>query len=208
MVTISYLWFSSQVQQPPAGEEMTLEQAKELAMRKARSPSFSPRYATEAKIDPYLFKKYYFIYVWSKYHPDNLLCMVNKQGKVFQLPKDFNKLILDKDLVLSRPEEVENLIEFYLRVSTIHPDDEFVLLNTAAGIPGISQENIERYKDLIQPIKLLSQDNHLWSADFFTWELVGGFLNQWQLRISKNGEISIKSREELERRLGDFQMLQ
>lgn len=195
------------------GEEISLEKAKELAMWYARrSKEFrrvagEPASATEAANlkHPY-FRSYYFIYVWGPFgHADNRPFAVSQQGDVFLLPDEFNDLVKDVKLELTSPQQVQSLIDFYLKLNIVMPRaDKYIILKDVTDIPGIKKQPdiIEQYREVVQPIDI-SENEQGWGVEFFTWRAAGGVLFRWELDVRRTGQIQVIRRDLLEKDIGD-----
>lgn len=201
-------------------EVIDREQAEELALEKAKTDPdivFDPYSVTEAGFDQdhvpdehFLhqeFKNYYFLYVWSREaHSDHCPYAVSKEGFVFKLSKEFNKLTADRGLLIENAEEGLELIRFYLVFNVALPGtDKHLLLYDLNEIPGI-EEGMEEYEQYRQQVKapLVKEHNSGWSYEFHTWQLVRGRLLRWEAFLDNSGTLDVQEKNEIETHLGQY----
>lgn len=197
---------------------VNLEEAENIALKAAKDHpdvEFSPHSTSVANFDSPSapdqfsihndFKEYHFVYVWSELrHIYNEPFAISKKGNVFKLPEEFNELVADRNLHLENEEEAIDLLEFYLVFNITKPAlDKHLLIENTSDIPGIENDN----KYNVEAMNVTSEPNK-WIFDFFTWQYVGGTLFDWEVSINNLGEVQVKKKEEIERSLGEYAMIE
>lgn len=123
--------------------------------------------------------------------------------KIYVFPDDenegvevFNQLIRDLKVDISNPIQAKQLTDFFLRFYTIrYRDPKEVRISRIEDIPekyrNEKPDRVEKVKDMIHPLKISNPEN-LYQIEFYTWEnFPRGEVNKWQIKVSKNGEISL-----------------
>ncbi len=197
------------------------ENARELALQAAkRHPKidFEPYEVTDAGFNQdhvpeehFLhedFTDYFFVYVWSELaHKENSPFAISKEGNVFKLPEEFNKLVRDRELSLENENEGLVLLQFYMVFDTILPGmDKHLILDSIDDVPGIIDQQgvINKYQELIRPVKITEQEEG-WIYDLFTWQFVNGKLIHWEVTVNQySGEIDIQEKNIISSQVGDY----
>lgn len=142
------------------------------------------------------FKKWSFWRVANDDIPPRVLYLTTDGTTVHQPELNIEKcLFLTQEKVKPTLEkDAVEYVRFFLRIAA--PD--IFLLNSPADIPGISEEEIEAWRQKISPLVMKSKDKgYLGQA----WLWADGVLSRVEIQISENGELSM-AMEELESEIG------
>ena len=120
-------------------------------------------------------------------------------GKTFDLPRDFNKLITHRGIQIQDKYIALNVAKLYV---------EFLGYKLVSNISEIPH----KYRDLPNGLNDLDlgtkvrQDGDYFTIILTTWKLLGGKLERWKFQI-KQSKVEI-NRELLEEEIGDYGMMQ
>lgn len=129
--------------------------------------------------------KFYSAKAYVTFPPIEHYLAVSDSGKIFDLEKEFNDLLIDKNIVISNEREALYLSYAYV-ISQNKYFPNSVLLKNFDNIPYDAGDlkNPNSY-DIAEPTIHAIENG--FEASFFTWSKINGIITKWDIKILNNG---------------------
>jgi len=117
----------------------------------------------------------------------NLAVAVGDDNETFLLPDEFNEVVRRERIRVNSEREALEIVHAYVDIPSPF---ETRILSNASEIPGIEVDT-KVYKELNRVIRPpeVKEENGGYIVRFFGWCLTGGSVDEWVVRIERNGTI-------------------